>query len=887
MTKKQGAFFMSEWDKYQKDNPEKFVRRKAAPRGGKKSTKKVYDCESCGLHKNCRSPKMKRYGEGKKGILIVGQSPSKRADRDDLPMSGSNFRLLQKMLKYVGVDLDKDCWSTNIVQCYAGADKKGKDKDPSKTNYKCCRQRLLKDIEETKPKLIICLGAPAINAVITTEHLKGFTSTQMHGKVVPYHKFNCWVGCSFRPQFYEFRKTRKTKYPDDEIILGYDLANIISYLDQPLPKPLTTEGNLCVDTVESAIDYIKSFTDTDRPTAFDYESTGFYPWIEGAELLSISISDSVDTGVFIPLQLNRADGSPIFTSEEQLTILEAWRVFLRSSTPKVVQNINMEEIWNRMWIGQRSSNIIHDTMIAAHVINNNSHTTGLGFQAYMLTGHDYKGMINVKNLASEPIEKTCDYNGWDSRYTLLSYQSQSVILNDNPQLREFYDFYHQGAIELVSLREQGNKIDLKFLQELEDKYLKERNERIDEMQSLEGVRKYEEDNDCKFNPDSSKQLRYIMYDHYKLEKYKMTKTGGSTDKETLAIILEKTKNQDVKKLVKALTRFRKTCSLTERITNYRNVMDEKGYVHPSYNLNMADTYRSSCCDPNIQNVFKHDKELMIFRKAIVPSTGRILLEADHAGMEVKGIAFASGDPELIRQIKAGAQWTKDHPEGGHNPWDTHWRWTAKMHSKSVDEVTKDQRYTIKNGFVFPSFYGSIDKAVARSFPKISMEYVCQLQKEFWEEYHYVREWQNKVIHDYLSNGYATALNGWRRVGPLSINQLYNNLIQGVSFHILLQALIKIGAEFKKRKLKTVANSEVHDSILFNTVPEEHDEVIDVATEILCAKHYDFQRDIPLGVDWEIGLRNWFDMRSIKINNAGKFVDVDKNRIKLAEYIQTI
>jgi uracil-DNA glycosylase family 4 len=886
MAKKQQAFFMSSWDKYQKDNPEKFVRRKAAPRTGtsKASTKKVYDCETCGLYKSCRSPKMERFGEGKEGILIVGQSPSKRADRDNLPISGPSFRLLQKMMSYVGIDLDRDCWMTNIVQCYAGCDKKGKDKDPSKNQYKCCRDRLLKDIEETKPKLIICFGAPAINAVITTDHLKGFTANQMHGKVVPYHKFNCWVGCSFRPEFYAFRKTKKTKYPDDEIILGYDLANIISYLDQPLPQPLTTEGNVCADTVQSALDFIEGFTDTNRPTAFDYESTGFYPWIEGAELLSISVSDNVDLGVFIPLKLNRSDGSPVFDDRQQHIILEAWKTFLKSSTPKVVQNVNMEEIWNRMWIHQRSSNIIHDTMVAAHVINNNSYTTGLGFQAYMLTGHDYKGMIDIRKLAEEPIEKTCDYNGWDSRYTLLSYENQKRMLEEDPRLEEFYKFYHQGALELVNLRERGNKIDLKFLKELEDKYLREREIRMQEMRSLEGVRKYEEEFDCEFNPDSTKHLRYIMYDYYKLEKYKMTSTGGSTDKETLGIILEKTENKDVKKLIKALMRFRKTCSLTERVTNYRNVMDSKGYVHPSYNLNMADTYRSSCCDPNIQNVFKHDKELIIFRKAIVPSTGRILLEVDHAGMEVKGIAMASGDPELIRQIKEGVKWTKAHPEGGKNPWDTHYRWAARVYSKPVDEVTKDERYVGKNGFVFPSFYGSIDKAVARSFPKISMEHVCQVQKEFWEEYHYVREWQNKVIHDYLKNGYVTALNGWRRVGPLTINQLYNNLIQGVSFHVLLQALIKIGIEFKRRKLMTEANSEVHDSILFNTVPEEHEEVINVATEIMCSKHYDFQRDIPLGVDWEIGLRNWYDMRPIEINNSGKFVDIDESRIKLEDFI---
>ncbi len=886
---KQPAFFMSKWEIFQKEHPEKFERKKRPACGGRPKAKKIYDCDTCGLHRRCRTPKMERFGDGRKKILIIGQCPGRVEDRKGKPLVGPSGRLLKRMFEYVGIDMDADCWRQNIVQCYPGQNDRGEDKEPTKEQYKCCSERILKDIEETQPKLIICLGGPAINAILKTLNMKGFTAGQMHGKVVPFHEFNCWVGCSYHPAFFRYRSQKKDKYPDDEIILGYDLANIISYLDQPLPRPLSREGNRHLTNVDEAVEFIKNLIRENKPTAYDYEATELFPWLETADLLTISAANHVDYGGVIPLKLSNDNGTAIFSRREQEVILDAWREFLRSRVPKVVQNINMEEIWGRMFLDQPADNIIHDTMIAAHVINNNSNTTGLGFQALMLAGHSYKGMVDVKNISSEPLDKVCNYNCFDGRYTLMSYYDQKAFFEANPGVGEFYKFYLEGAKELVSMRERGNRIDLDVLKELEDKYLSERELRISEMKALSGVRQYEEENEKEFNPDSSPQVAAILKNTYKIDPTKNRKLPKiknkklCTDKNALPIIMEVTDNEEVRTLINALLRFRKTCSLTERATNYRNVMDKYGYVHPSYNLNMADTYRSSADSPNIQNVFKHDKELLIFRKCIVPSIGRIMPEVDYSGMEVKGIAMFSGDPELIRQIREGKKWDEEHPEGGHNPFDTHWRWTSKMYRKPVEDVTKDQRYGIKNGFVFPSFYGSKDTSIVRSFPDLSPDHVKQVQKEFWEEYHYVKEWQNKMIRDYMQDGYVEAVNGWRRIGPLSINQLYNNLIQGVSFHLLLDALIRVGAEFRKRKLKSFANMEVHDSMAFDAIIEEVDELINIVTEIMCSERYEWQRGIPLSVEWEIGW-NWYEMKPISIREDKKYVCLKDERIELDNFM---
>jgi len=863
----QKSFFFSKWEVYQKEHP-------PTPKTSSSKNKppKIYDCSTCSLAKKCHSPEMSRFGAGKKRILIVGLCPGRVEDRYGIPFVGPSGTDLRKMLSYSGIDLDKDCWRTNIVHCYPGADKKGKDKDPTDHQIKCCRAKLEQDILETNPELVICLGTPAIISVLQPQHLKKLRVSQLHGKVIPSQRYNCWVGCSYHPAFFRYRKQKKDKYPDDGIILGLDLANILSYLGEPIPKPLTSEGNKCVTDVEEVLEHLKHFSRSKKSVSYDYETTTLYPWEEGADILTMSITDKVSSAVFIPLRLKDLDGKQIFSASEQEIILTAWKEFLRSEAPKVVQNVNMEEMWNRFFFGLRMCNYIWDTMITANVINNVNGTTGLEFQAYGLTGHEYKGMVDIEHLTTEELQKVCDYNCWDSRYTLMSYYDQKSNLDFDKGLKAFNDCYTEGSKVLLNLRERGNKIDIEVLDELESKYLSEQKIILQKMKLIPGVKKYEEESGSEFNPDSATvQLQKILYEGYKIEKKRKTATEkGSTDQAALEEIAQETTNEEVKQLINSLLRYRKTCSLTERVANYRNVMDKEGYVHPSYNQNTAVTYRSSANDPNIQNIFKRDEELQVFRKAIVPSPGHLLLEVDYSGMETRVIGMHSRDRELIRQIQ--------------NDIDLHSKWGARVLMKTLAAMTKQDRYRGKNSFNFPSFYGSIATSVARSFPEIPKEHVIKTQKEFWEEYREVKEWQNRVIHDYLKKGYVRALFGWKRIGPLSINQLYNNIIQGDAFLILLDSLIRVDKELTEKGFKTEVTTEVHDSMDFDAHPDEIEDVIRLVSQIMCSCRYDWQEEVPLAVEWEIG-RNWYSMYSIQVTDSEVKVKVDKdNVVSLKEFI---
>jgi len=760
----------------------------------------------------------------------------------------------------VDIDLDKDCIRTNVNRCYC-------EKDPTKVQVQCCQQNLLRDIEEVKPELIICLGDVAINSILekpkSIRKMSKFSAGMMHGVVVFSRRFNCWVASSYHPAFY-LRRKNSTRTPDDENLLVFDIARALNYLGKKPIEPLTEEGNMMLSNPDEAIRVINEMAESIDPVAYDYETFRLTPFEPQAELLSIGVTNTIAKGYFVPIGLvNRATGQPYFNLVEKTYILEAWKKFLASKAPKIVQNLNMEELWNRQYLGQPMTNFIHDTMLAQHILHCATYTTSLAFQVFEMCGHDYKEMVDTRDLRKEDPLKIFPYNCWDARYTLMSYYHQIPRIKREGRLAEFNDLLQRGEMVLVEMRRRGILVDTEVLSGIEDKYRKERDQRIEQMAASPGVVQYvserQGDKNFKgFNPESTSQLGKILYGTYQVPIYQTTKSQkGKSDVEALEEIQKKTDNPHVKELIENLFRFRKCGTLLKRAMNYRRVMDAACLVHPIFNLHTADTYRSSADSPNIQNVFKHDKELKKFRRIIVPTPGNILIEADYAALEVRVIAMASKDAELTRQIIQGV--------------DTHRRWASEIYRKPEKNITKDERYEAKNGFVFASFYGAQPDSIARRFPMCPDGHIAYVQDKFWHEFYSVRSWQRYVIEQYRNCGFVEGMSGFRRYGPLTVNKLYNTPIQGPAFHLMLDALIKIEVALAERGLRSRPIFEVHDSVTIDTVPSEAEEVVQIVSAIMTAKRFDWQGIVPLAVEWEVTgygeKNNWYDLQELSLRGC--------------------
>lgn len=843
-------FFLDKED-LKKKEPGKKSRKKSSPQ--KQKVEKPLNCSSCGLYKYCKSPKIEKFGQGQKKILLIGLCPGKTEDEEGIPFVGKSGNLLKETFSKFGIDINRDCVRTNVAKCYPGKNKKGQDIKPSDFQISCCRKFLIEDIEEVKPDLIICFGTEAIQSILQPETLTKFSATTVHGFTFPSHQYNCWVGCSFHPSYILRSQDNEVNHKG---MFKYDIGKILDHLEKPLPAPLkydNGEHELIIDC-DDAVDIIHEMCSSQDPTSYDYETNSLSPYKDDAKILTVSFTNDTGSAIFIPFEHVDPETKFEWTEDELTRIYEAWKCFLRSKIPKVIQNTNMEILWDQEYFGVFTNNVIHDTMIGAHVLYNSMNSTNLGFQTFLYTGAEYKEMVDKENLENEPLLKIMDYNCLDSRYTLLSYQNQNRDLGKNERLNEFFKMYQAPMVNLCRMSHRGIPIDLEMMSKFKEEYLEKEKDIKEIISGDEKVRKFEEKNKKTFNPDSPPQLGIILYDLYgaKPLKYgKDTKEGKkgkpSVDEQSLIHINKTTDIKGVKELTTNILTFRKITGFLERIDNFERHTDSESKIHSLFGLNTAVTYRSNAKDPPTHNIYKHDEELFQFRKCLKPYPGHVMLEGDYGGQEVRGIAMASGDKELIRQINDGI--------------DTHQKWAAMCFDIPLDDFIalpnyKELRYNGKNCFVFPTFYGSKPPAIIKHEPfqkaNISQDHIEKCQNMFWEEFPGVRKWQKDVVDFYNKNGYMQAMSGFICPGPLTIYYLYNSPIQGPSFHLLLKALKTIDEIMVEKKMKSKIILEVHDCINSSADPSEVPEIIEISNEIMTSKMFDWQRDVPLLVEWEIG-----------------------------------
>lgn len=838
-------------------DPDEIMGANRSPRVHKRKAAEepqVYDCNTCGLAKTCQNPNIARFGKGHKDILIVGLCPGKTEDKTGVPLVGASGTLLSEMLDLTGINMDEDCVRTNVVRCFPGKDGY-KDIKPTGIQIKCCQPNLERDIAETKPKLIICLGTEAIQSVLKSNAIKSPNAMTLHGKVLPYHKLGCWVGCSLHPSYFLHRKNDENGI-DDKLILAYDLASIVGVLDLPLPKIPSKAGNRLIKTVDDAVRVLDGYCKSEKTVAFDYESTTLKPHEKGAEILSVSITDSPDYCDFIPISATDGImGRRVFNQQEQSTILAALGRFIRSDAPKTVQNYYMEEMWSRKFLGSGMNHFVHDTMVSYHVVNYScKNCTGLEFQAFERTGQEYKheGGLDRSNLIQTPLEDVCNYNCFDSRNTIASCHQQQLVLDSNPRVRALNDLFTRSLHTLANIHERGIRIDTKQMDTVFDEYTQDMAKCTDEIRQHKEVQRFESKYDATFNPNSPSHWEKLLYGQFGVEKTKDRTTAGgsgSTDSEVLDDIRNTTENLEVKKILDILKRYRDAEDVTKKIKEYRRLIYSDGKIHPLFWLNTADTFRSSASGPNSQNAYKHDENKKKFRRVIIPEPGQILVEVDYKAHEARVIGMASGDRNLIDQTVRKI--------------DIHKKWGGRIFGVAIDAVNGEVKQLGKNKFVFPSIYGATPHAICGYFGnKFPQEHFERIQAEFWEEFPGVRQWQKDNVKFYCENGYIEGLSGFRVHGPLTIYQIYNFPIQGTGFHILLDAIVRIDDYMIEHHMKSSIINEVHDSIIFSVEPSEFNEVIELASSVMKSIRFDWQ-NVPLDVSVEMG-ENWYDLEEVKV-----------------------
>jgi uracil-DNA glycosylase family protein len=138
------------------------------------------ECTACHLYKRATQTV---FGEGPNdaAIMLVGEQPGDYEDHEGKPFVGPAGKIMDRALEEAGIDR-KEVYVTNAVKHFKW-EPRGKRRIHQKPNSReiaACRPWLEAELRLVKPRLLVCLGATAAQAVFGPS----FRVTRERGKVL-------------------------------------------------------------------------------------------------------------------------------------------------------------------------------------------------------------------------------------------------------------------------------------------------------------------------------------------------------------------------------------------------------------------------------------------------------------------------------------------------------------------------------------------------------------------------------------------------------------------------------------------------------------------------------------------------------------------------------
>jgi len=147
--------------------------------------KAVESCTRCPLHET-RTQTVFGVGHASADWMIIGEAPGAEEDRVGEPFVGRAGKLLDEMLRAVGLSRDT-VFIANVLKC-----RPPNNRDPGKAEIAACRSYLEQQIAAVSPRLILVVGRIAAQELLSSDAPVGRLRGREHDYngtplVVTYH----------------------------------------------------------------------------------------------------------------------------------------------------------------------------------------------------------------------------------------------------------------------------------------------------------------------------------------------------------------------------------------------------------------------------------------------------------------------------------------------------------------------------------------------------------------------------------------------------------------------------------------------------------------------------------------------------------------------------
>jgi DNA polymerase-1 len=408
-------------------------------------------------------------------------------------------------------------------------------------------------------------------------------------------------------------------------------------------------------------------------------------------------------------------------------------------------------------------------------------------------------------------------------------------------MSKLYDEVERPLVRvLAKMEDAGVRVDVDALRLLASELAAEARRLETEIQDLAGT---------EFVVNSTPQLREVLFNKLGLTPQKKTKTGYSTDAQTL----EKLRGEHP--IIEALLRYREVEKL--RSTYGESLLAEvasDGRIHATFNQTVARTGRLSSDQPNLHNIPVRSEEGLRFRQCFLPAPGCQFLVADYNQIELRVIAHLAEDPALIEAFRSGT--------------DIHNVTARRIYGVEAKEVTLAMRSKAKM-VSYGLAYGMEAYGLAQRLA-IPVDEAAQILKAYWDGFPAVRSYMDKVVAEARDRGYTETLFGRRRLIPelqsgryqiraAGERQAMNAGIQGLAADIFKVALVRLDALLADGDLASRLVLQVHDEVIVEVPPHEEETAAEVVMDAMTGAA-DLQ--VPLAVNLAWGA-NWAEAKEAK------------------------
>lgn len=800
-----------------------------------------HDCNLCAFS----SPKcIWGAGPSKAKVMVVNSYATEQDEQEGAAVMPSS---LVERLRAIGLDPEK-VYYTNAIKCACPRGTKYKVGDIKK-----CKQHLDKEIAAVQPTYVLVLGAQALKATVDG------SITELNGVMVEKD------GIKYMPSYSPgivYRDPGKAPFVEKA------MNNFKAMMEGSLEGLPELDIRLITNMRElkRAFHHLKD--NNYLHLSYDIETTGLVRFEDEVNLFGFG-NDQVQ--YIIPLEARYSPLKGARLAQRKL-IRTCVNWLNRNAKALVAGNGKFDDLFLKYRFGVKP-NITFDVVLASHILNENT-PNGVKENAVLECNAPEwdvdKDLKTGKYKTREKYQEYLTYLGYDIYYEYKLYRVfHKKLKQDRALMKLFYHLYMPGIISYETVEEHGVFIYPQQFKKVR-KHLESEREAIEKQ--LLKMAKHE------VNWNSPAQIQKLLYEELKLPVIETTESGSPSTSEATLMQL-----RDKHPIVELILKYRGVnIQISHFIDGWINRMWGRR-LFPNFKLHGTVTGRTSCTDPNLQQVPRDP----IIRNLVGAPEGWSVVEIDYSQAELRIAAIMSGDETMKRIYQTGG--------------DIHTHTYEMITGEKVSDdkyIKKEQRKKAKAvnfGFVYGMGWRKF-KIYARDNYGVDLtdKEAEQWRERFFQAYHSLPKWHSKQRRIVQSMGQVRSPIGrLRRLPDIystdkskkaeAERQSINSPVQGFGSDLTILGMSEImgnaqyyDPDYVLDKDKFFVIGTVHDATLFEVRNDYLMEFCPRAKHIL--EHpkaledvFHFDTDVPIVADVAVG-KSWGAGIELHMEEGGDWQD---------------